>query len=715
MALPNEKRIMRICVIRGAFCHRLLVLFAGLAWAAVAGAAPAAGEPATPQSLCGGQLRVLVPQGWEVVPVGDSGALLRSELEALSPVEIVLWDIPTGGEASAVAAAMAQETTLFRRAPYLRSGLDEFVTVGGDRGVFVTGQVKTAEEGLRDCAFMAFAAHGKYCVVGTFAPTGAAKGLLNGPLGQIARSLQFRSPSAVPEPGPVVAVVPPAPAPPEPAPPAPEPAAEPEPPEAEPAVTPAPTLPAPPIVADPVPPVQLAPETGDVIPPPAPEPLKLVTYESPLGFRLQHPEGWTVSLVDAHIEVNAAAGDGSSTPAATALIWPMAGLEDPDPVRLARNLLRRWELASIGVEGLLARRQDDLTVLAGTVGTGLASRRLVASCHVTGSSGLLTAIAARPDEFSQHLPALIAILDSFSAGPWWTARPSPGGATVVWHDQAHGIIQVPVPAGWKVKGGVQSFNGTWSIFLEMASADERRLTANWQQPVIPLFRELTPVLRNLGWQEGDKYLANPGDQQLRIMSRQSPQDFLTRHWLATGPQRLENAVIDRLEVRPQVASLLAGDNAAGVAATVHGDSAGQPRQRYCLIATADAPVRIGPNCWQAAVLQCEAPAGALEEALNVLREVVAGARVAPGALPGPATAVSELIAGAQEAVGALPPRREEAFAVRDVLAGLNTRGQGDLWLLSPAALEPWQRAGRRLQQSGSPGDVVPELRPDFWK
>jgi hypothetical protein len=128
------------------------------------------------------------------------------------------------------------------------------------------------------------------------------------------------------------------------------------------------------------------------------------------------------------------------------------------------------------------------------------------------------------------------------------------------------------------------------------------------------------------------------------------------------------------------------------------------RERLVVLATADAPARIGANSWQAALLQAEAPPGALDEAVAALRAVVSGADLtAEAAQKASAPAVRDLLAGARQALAALPTPRPVAAPPRDVLAGLNPKGKGEMWLLSSAALQPW----RRLD--------LPELQDQFWK
>ena len=726
----------------------------------LAGHCARAAAEASAQVTCGGRVRLTVPEGWQLTQAGDSGAVLRSPEAAGSPVELVGWDVPRGGEASPGAAAAAQETLLFRTSPYARLFARDFPTSTGEVGLLVVGQVKAAGGAVQNAVFVAFAVHQRYYVIGTFRAAGTEEDALGGAFGEVLRSLRFVEPTALTRPAVPTAPVPTAPAVSAPSPTTPDPLSQPAPvalPVAPPLVPPAtpppvapraeeprlsapqppgeglparrpgavlpanpepapqPALTPPPLVA---PPLAPAPPQAPVAPErPARATAPPVLYESPLGFRLQHPAGWQVAVVKGHIEVTPPAGDGSGQPGAMALIWPLGRVAaGQNRAALARLLLGGLEGLGGGLAGLLARDEGDCTVLAGSAGVDGAQRRIVACCYARGDSALLTAMLSRPEEFEANTPALAGILASFSAGPWWAdydgGTQAPG---TLWKDPTYGVLQVPVPPGWKTRGGLQNYNGLWTLFVETVSNDSRRITLTWQQPLVPLYRELTPVLRNLGWQEGDKYLANPGDQQLRILSRLSPQDFLTRYWLATPSQRLEGAVLDRLEARGEPAELL-GEKASGLVAQLHGVSEFGPRQREVLIATADAPARIGANCWQAAVLQADAPAGAMEDALETLRALVAGAELvdeAPGKVP--LSALATLLRGAQGALRALPPPLTAPPPARDVLGALNTRGKGDLWLLSPTALSPWQHADLRLRSDEKPGDVFPELGGDYWK
>ena len=696
-------------------------------------------DPPSGQTVCGGRVCLTPPAGWQITQAGEAGAVLRPPDGQGTPIEVVGWDVPPGGEPSAEAAASAEETLLYRTSPYARSSAKDYRTAAGDPALLVTGKVKGPDGKLQDALFAAFVVQKRYYIIGTFAPEGSATAALDGAFGGVLRSLRFEAPSntvavkAEPRPSAPLAAPPtiaPAPAPEvaakpveTPAPVMPEPPAPSVPaavtPVETPIVTIAPTrkpepaaapgtTPTPAVAPTPVPTPQTA--AAPATPPPPP----MTHYRSAVGFELEHPAGWQAGVVDGHIEVTSPTGDGSNLPAALAAIWPVTAVPaGQDAATVARQLLAKWPV-SAGAANLAVRARDEGVVLAGMVGPAGRQRRLVACCQVKGDTGLLTALVCRPESFADDLGALTAILSSFSGGPWWTSSQAERQAVTLWRDPAAKALEGAVPAGWKVRGGVQNYNGSWSLYLDLTSNDARRLSITWQQPLTPPYRDLTTVLRNLGWQEGDKYVANPGEQPLRILSRLSPQDFLTRQWLPNGALRLDSAVIDRLDVRPEAAGLVNGPNAQGLVAALHGTSEAGPRERFCALATADAPGRAGTNCWQVGVLQADAPVGALDEALAVLRAVVSGVQLAPGAPPQAAGPLRQLLQGARQALAVLPPPQEPA-ATQEVLSVLAPKGKGDLWLLSPEALGGWQMAARCLQRGQKSTDSFPELQPGFWK
>lgn len=397
----------------------------------LAGHCARAAAEASAQVTCGGRVRLTVPEGWQLTQAGDSGAVLRSPEAAGSPVELVGWDVPRGGEASPGAAAAAQETLLFRTSPYARLFARDFPTSTGEVGLLVVGQVKAAGGAVQNAVFVAFAVHQRYYVIGTFRAAGTEEDALGGAFGEVLRSLRFVEPTALTRPAVPTAPVPTAPAVSAPSPTTPDPLSQPAPvalPVAPPLVPPAtpppvapraeeprlsapqppgeglparrpgavlpanpepapqPALTPPPLVA---PPLAPAPPQAPVAPErPARATAPPVLYESPLGFRLQHPAGWQVAVVKGHIEVTPPAGDGSGQPGAMALIdrsGAMTPTGAPEVYGGGYDLLQAL-LALLFVVGLIYGMYYLLRRLQGgaMVGTRSGPARVVQSLPLAG-------------------------------------------------------------------------------------------------------------------------------------------------------------------------------------------------------------------------------------------------------------------------------------------------------------------------------------------
>ena len=77
-------------------------------------------------------MHLVVPAGWQFTPAGGAGAFLSSPQQPeASPIEIVGWDVPRGGDRSPAAAASAQETLLVRTGPYARTYSNDYRTAAG--------------------------------------------------------------------------------------------------------------------------------------------------------------------------------------------------------------------------------------------------------------------------------------------------------------------------------------------------------------------------------------------------------------------------------------------------------------------------------------------------------------------------------------------------------------------------------------------------------
>jgi hypothetical protein len=643
------------------------------------------------------------------------------------PLEVAVWPIPPGGQSSPAAAAAAQETALYRLVPYARVAEREVRTDEDRPGLLVIGKVKTAEGQVKDSLFVAFADPSRYYIIGVFTPPDEAERVWAGELGRVVRSFQFADPTA-PVTGPANGPLPVVPTTTTANPPALPAPVLPAPPLTPPTHPARPTLPAatlPPVSTPlPTPPAKATPAPGGDLPPPVetpvtpaaptiPAPLVFTRHESPRGYALPLPAGWTVSEQEGRLEVtdNQRAG---GVPVAGVAVWALDGIaEGQSAESLAREILAGWGLSAAPATNLTAREDDRLVLLAGTVGQGEAARRLVACCSVEDGQGLLSVLYARGEEFAVRVPVLLRILRDLQLGPWWADRTAgTPQAAEWWVEPTQGALTIPFPPGWRVRGGLLLVNGVWTLALQADSNDAQGLAINWQQPVTPFYRELTPVLSNLGWREGDRYVANAGDTPLRILPRLSPEDYLLRHWLPRTEPRLEQVVVEGREPAPAAAALASPEGQAQKI-RLQGRGPQGLRQRLCLVATGEAPLRVGSNCWQAAVIQAEAPAGSLPVVSEILNQALRGATVAAGLGAAVTPAVREMVEAAHQAATVVPGGAAEPGGPYRVLERRSPAGRGRLWVMPPLATRPWVQAALAVEEGREP--TIPELGDSYWQ
>jgi nucleotide-binding universal stress UspA family protein len=696
------------------------------------GLAAAQAPPLTATVTVAGRYQLTPPPGWTVKDLGETGMLLQPPEPAAWPLEIAVWPIPGGGQPAAVAAAAAQETALYRLAPYARTAQEDFVAGDGWSGLAVTGQIRHPDGKPRESVFVAFADEARFLVIGTFCEPGGAAQILHGDLGSVARSLVRLTPPPVapaPPPGPAP-VLPPARETPPPV------AGPPVPPLVTPGEAPLPTLPAP-LPTLPAPPAATGPKATPepaalpllptlpppVTPPVTPAPVPPVTpepatpappqwiSETPApGLRVSHPADWRAVLINGRAEVRPAAAGAEPPATCGAFYWPWGRVPvGMGAAELARRVLGEWELVGAAAAGLAVRPEGAGVVLAGTVGPAPARRRLVAYCVVNGQAAALTGLYCAPEEFAARAPDLARVAASFTGGPWWLQAPREARGLTTWVDMDFGVLQVPTPPGWKIEGSVARANGVWGLRLQAVSADGR-LAARWAQPALPFARELTPVLANLGWQEGDRYVNAPGEEALRVMRRLSPEAFATQVWLAQGGPLRGEVTVEETQARPEVATLAPGAQGQGAQVRLRTAGPQGPGQRLCLVAVADAPEIVGAHCWQGAVLEAEGPVGQAEQALAALRTMVSGAEVAPGNPAVPVEALADLLRRARLAVSGLPAPAGETPGLAAVLTALGPAGQGTAWAQPPQALALWPATAAAFVST-----TVPELGADFWK
>ncbi len=671
------------------------------------------------------QLTVELPSSWTIeLSANQAGAILTSPNEQCWPVEIVSW-LTTASKPSPAEGAAGHERLLGERWSYSRLRTEGLVTGAGEESLLTIGEV-TGPDGIAEAALFAVFNRGqRYYLVGTFCDPDSVAQVRQAYFDRISSSVEFltgeetqpeptepilaTSPSGHRETIPVATGTHPSGHPPE---------------QARPTTTPEqpqPVQPLPVLAASPqrpgetmpvatgahpsgqVPqqPQVTTPERGEpapvapASPPPQPEPAEArPTWRrvalAGKGISFAMPERWEPGRIDDVVTITAP--DNT----AAACFWPVLGdgvsVEDIIGAWAERmgvsftELRRREDGGCVVVSGLA---DDDQSVCAVSLGQ---------QCH------LLTAIIASLEGLGAHHEELCAILASFQGGPWSLAvqhAPLPQGSTT-WTEPELGALRLVLPAGWQAQGGVHRYNGRLAIDIDaQGPVDSGRLRVVWRQPHTPAFRELTPLLRGMGWKEGQQYRATPREDYLRVLSRGTLSQFITDYLLALPSERWETARIVEQGPLPAAEALARGEERQGELITVGLDTGRGRLLRSYAIGSAELPISEGSYRWQVGYLAWEAEAGHEQRAQEALGFIVGNATVTQH-WPARGTERVELQAAllaARSCVAALSGVTAQGEGIVGVLSKLAPAGAGGAQVTVPAgALELWER--RHLLQLG---------------
>jgi hypothetical protein len=459
-------------------------------------------------------------------------------------------------------------------------------------------------------------------------------------------------------------------------PPAPGPAT---PPVTPPAPTPTPAPPLPPTV--PPIPGPVTPPAGFIPPPP-----KFFTLG---GFSLLDVEGYRGSLTQGTVWlVNPGGASGFC-------LWPARVPEGMDP----QELLAVWAKQN-GMElNLLARRATEEGLLISAT-LGEARQRAVFYLSTQGETALVLGLYAPAAEWGQQAPRLAGWLAQVKSGGWRRALPAVAVRTQPWVDQGQNLF-LQVPEGWKAVGGVERPTGRGAVTVAFSAlGDDCQL--NWQQPAVPAFRELTPILESLGEREGSTYRETEGEDYLRILNRRKPAEYV-RYLLEQPSVGMQQTEVQSSEPSEALAGMLPGPDNEGAIVRVSGVRNGQLRERLYLVATGPLPLREGAFRWQGAYLSLDYPAGEATRAYSWLRAMLESARpvVPEGQVAGVLTAYLQSL---REGLKSLALPEAPLTAPASLLeAGYEPAGPGAGQFSVEPALESWRAL---LQQPGG----LPELQ-----
>ena len=649
-------------------------------------------------SLLDGRCTIEVPEGWRAEQsYGDAGAALHPPDPRVWPIEIVLWPIPKGAPETPRAAAMAHEAAVARLYPYTRSAATEMQRADGTRALQVVGLVQPPDQDIVSSVFQAFAGAGYYCVVGTFCLPDQVDRTLAVSLAPVAGGVRLAA-----QPGPATTPAP-----------------------IHPIVTPlddngtgggnnskppgatgptTPTTPvtppgdvAPPSVGPATPVVTPQADTGPTTPTPAPG-ASLVPLAAD-GIKLDAPLDYAVETAGEWWLVRPR---GAQRHSAGLLVWPMV-VENPtwSPAQVAEEALRRWP-SSAGVDFDI-RPMDDGggAFFASTEQSAARNLHIVGTLSVVGDDALLTALYVARDLAPDTGPMLRQMLASLVVDPMGFGRPVVDEETELWQVPKRPEVSVPIPKGWRARGAITKRLGYWAISLEAIDPGPERRYVSWQQPIVPLFRELTTLLEGIGYKEFDQYASDAGGESYTLYRRPTPQSFLLGYWNPETRLSLENPQIVEQTQPPELSHLISADRADTLLATVRGGSMLGVRENVCAIALGKADVA-GIHNWQAAVLEAGGPAGDTR-ALQALRTMLGGLRV-EGAPDGLDDGFHSLVAGAKRAAELLPV--PEAPAATDLQSVLPLRGaDGARRWQSPSVADWWRSpAAAAALMRAAPGD-----------
>ena len=614
----------------------LLITFASLL-------APGTGLAAEALRVDALGVQVRVPEGWRVLrAVEGRGVTIGPARGGGEALDILAW-APVAERLSAEAAALAHEQVLAARFRYTPTSHERFTTPNGAGGVLAVGMLQGPADEQQASLFAAYLMGRLYYIVGTVCAPEDVAAVRAGYFDEAARTLSplgARLPAPAPHP-----------------------------------------LPDPVQPPDPGPPA--APDTPVTPEPPAREPTVpaiLTPHRDRLGFALPIPRGWVVTVQQGCVQ----AWPPDRPRRWGAITWPLLREGDlPIEARAAHAMREAARLLGGQMRALEVRpaagphRTVVCSALLTLDGNAL---RAVGTLVAGADHDILQVVLFAPDTSEEDRLRLARVPAGFESAPVWVAPPAEAGEAE-WVDR-DGALQARVPGDWVVIGGLRLHNGMVALDIEGRHPPSGARFA-WRQPELPCHKDLTPALAAAGWREGSEFPPDQGIDALIIAPRPEAVIAARRRALAGGALTLQTS-----GTAPRAARLLPG----GEGAAAH--AAGGTDEATCLLAVADAPARLGDDCWMTAALRHEGPRDAHRAAGAALRGMILSAQVNPRWLASDEERgqLRALLAGAREAAADLPaeaPRVEAAPPARPVYAAPATEDTLGARRLSLNETPPW--------------------------
>jgi len=443
-----------------------------------------------------------------------------------------------------------------------------------------------------------------------------------------------------------------------------------------PVVPPAP----PPVVA---PAVTPPPVPGPVAPPvkPVPPPPPAPVFVPPAkeislgGFTLPDNTGWRASVSHGTLWVVDPGG------ASGYCLWPVRAPEGLDP----EDLLAAWARDNQVEMNLIARREaGGGTLITATLGAD-GQQRALFFLSGEGPVALLVGLYTPAAEWGRQAPRLAGWLAQVQSAGWRRTLPPLTVPTQAWTDPGQSLA-LQLPAGWTAMGGEVGPPNAGQVAISLTASGED-CQFSWQEPCVPAFRELTPILESLGEAEGNPFRESEDEDYLRILNRRTPAEFVT-YLLSQPDSGLPDGQVQSAEASEALATMLPGADHQGAVVRVAGTRNGQPRERIYLVATAALPLREGAFRWQGAYCYLDYPAGQFPQAFALLRVLLGSAR--PAQPHGDAVLAGYIEPVAQGLKSISLPEAPPAGPVTLLGEGYEAAGDDPAQFTAAGALESWR-------------------------
>jgi len=422
-------------------------------------------------------------------------------------------------------------------------------------------------------------------------------------------------------------------------------------------------------------------------------------------LELEAPPEFQIDAIDGKWLVHPGGSEGEKT---GLLIWPLIRYDSSSSApQIARAALQHWSVSANQYFEFRTQTDGESAIFFGNGTTAAGAVRLLGSITMQGNVAMLTALYVAPENAAAEWPLLVQMLASVKVSALPIRTPLQAPPSYQWEMPGYPGLTVPIPEGWLVRGRLTNEPDGWALCIEAATRGSQRYYMSWQQPVKPLFHELTPVLEDMGWKRLDRYGNQPNGQTHVLLSKTGPAEFVGQYWNAKTRVPVDGVEIVRQQESRMVKGLLNTQYADGLQMVVEGDSLVGARHNHYLVAVGDAE-QDGQQTWQAAILEASGPAEYPDHAVAALRNMIQGASAPAGQEAGEAD-LRAMIQRAKEAVTLLPPVLSDRMQGIESALNLLSDDEGETWRPPTASGRTWKQLIAPDIMLTDAENIVPEI------